>query len=282
MKEQKTINTATATALAADMKVALLATVDEHKLPHVTLITTIQARDPYTIIWGQFTEGESKRNVHADPQTAFLVMSLTRRIWRGRALWKEERKEGAEYEMYNNKPMWRYNTYFGIHTVHYMQLVGITDGEPLPMAQVVQGGLATRMARGGVATGRQERILSPWAESMLGKLDSLKFVCYVGDDGFPVIIPCIQAQAADSRRIAVSPLPYGDELKAIPDGTEVALFGMTLDMEDILLRGTWTGFRAHGLARLATIDIDWVYNSMPPVMGQIYPPIPLEPVTQFE
>jgi hypothetical protein len=181
--------------------------------------------------------------------------------------------------MYNNKPMWRYNTYFGIHTVHYMQLVGITEGLPLPMGQVICGGVTTRLARGGLATGNRDRILSPWAEGMLGKLDSLKFVSYVGDDGYPVIIPCIQAQAADSRRIAISGLPYGDELRAIPDGTQVALFGMTLDMEDVLLRGSWTGFRRHGVAALASIDIDWVYNSMPPVMGQVYPPLPLEAVT---
>jgi len=278
MNELTTINSATAAAIAADMKVALLATVDAHNLPHVTLITTIQARDPSTIIWGQFTEGYSKQNVHTNPKTAFLVMSLARKVWRGRALWKEERKEGPEYEMYNNKPMWRYNTYFGIHTVHYMELVGITDGLPLPMGQVICGGVATRLARGGLATGNRDRILSPWAEGMLGKLDSLKFVSYVGEDGYPVIIPCIQAQAADSRRIAISGLPYGDELRAIPDGTQVALFGMTLDMEDVLLRGNWTGFRRHGLAELASIDIDWVYNSMPPVMGQVYPPLPLEAV----
>ncbi len=279
MTELTTINSVTAAAMAADMKVALLATIDDHNLPHVTLITTIQAHDSHTVIWGQFTEGFSKQNVHTNPKTSFLVMSLAKKIWRGRALWKEERREGPEYEMYNNKPMWRYNTYFGIHTVHYMELVGVTEGSPLPMTKVVLGGLTTRLARGSLATGNPVRILSPWAQEMLGKLDSLKFVSYVRADGYPVIIPCIQAQAADSRRVAISGLPYGDELRAIPDDTKVALFGMTLDMEDVLLRGTWTGFRHHGLASLATIDIDWVYNSMPPVMGQVYPPLPLEAVS---
>jgi hypothetical protein len=54
---------------------------------------------------------------------------------------------------------------------------------------------------------------------------------------------------------------------------------MTLDMGDVLVRGSWTGFRRHGVAKLAAIDIDWVYNSMPPLMGQVYPPLPLEAVT---
>ena len=34
------------------------------------------------------------------------------------------RKTGADFEWYNNIPMFRYNAYFGIHTVHYMDLVG--------------------------------------------------------------------------------------------------------------------------------------------------------------
>ena len=29
------------------------------------------------------------------------------------------------------------------------------------------------------------------------------------------------------------------------------------------------------------VDIDWVYNSMPPAHGQIYPPVPLIPVTEW-
>jgi hypothetical protein len=29
------------------------------------------------------------------------------------------------------------------------------------------------------------------------------------------------------------------------------------------------------------IDLEWVYNSMPPVPGQIYPPTELEPVVNF-
>ena len=32
---------------------------------------------------------------------------------------------------------------------------------------------------------------------------------------------------------------------------------------------------------LGTVDIEWVYNSMPPAHGQIYPEVPLEPVIEF-
>jgi hypothetical protein len=33
--------------------------------------------------------------------------------------------------------------------------------------------------------------------------------------------------------------------------------------------------------KLGTVDIEWVYNSMPPGHGQIYPPVALKPVVNF-
>jgi hypothetical protein len=32
---------------------------------------------------------------------------------------------------------------------------------------------------------------------------------------------------------------------------------------------------------MGLIDIEWVYNSMPPCHEQIYPPVDLKPVTAF-
>ena len=39
---------------------------------------------------------------------------------------------------------------------------------------------------------------------------------------------------------------YTDELKAIPAGIPMAVFGMALTMEDVLLRGTYQGIRRVG------------------------------------
>ncbi len=54
-----------------------------------------------------------------------------------------------------------------------------------------------------------------------------------------------------------------------------------MSMESVLLRGTFQGIRRKRLSRMGLIDINWVYNSMPPNHGQIYPELPLEPVTSF-
>ncbi len=268
-------------AFAADVKVGLLATVNGDGLPHLTLITTLEAASPTELTWGQFCEGESKRHIRGNPRTGFLVMSLDRRLWRGRALWTRAETEGDAYVRYNRKPMWRYNAYFGIHTVHFMDLVSLHSGEALPLPGIVAGALLTRLAKGARKTGRAERILTPWAEGLFNRLDALKFLAVIDADGFPAIVPLLQAQAADSRRLVFAPTVYREDLRDLQPGDPVAVLGLTLDMENCLVRGPFAGFtRARGVP-LGVIDLDWVYNSMPPIPGQIYPAKPLEPVTRF-
>ena len=54
-----------------------------------------------------------------------------------------------------------------------------------------------------------------------------------------------------------------------------------MDMEDVLVRGSFRGFERHRGIMLGCVDITWVYNSMPPKPGQIYPETELKPVVNF-
>ena len=265
-----------------EAKVGLIATVNQEGLPHITLITALQAKTREKLIWGQFSEGQSKQNVKTNPKTGFLIMTLDRSLWRGKALWTHQATHGEDYEMFNNKPMFRYNAYFGIHTVHYMDLVETYGRESLPLLQIGLGAILTKAAKCGVKqASRTGRILKPWAEGLFNRLDAIKFLSYVGGDGFPAIIPLIQCQAADSTRLAFSPLAYGEELSVLQQGSSVAIFGLTMDMEDVLVRGVFAGFGRHWGVRLGCVDITWVYNSMPPKPGQIYPVRKLRAVVNF-
>ena len=262
-------------------KIGLVACVNPQGLPHVSLITSIMAANSTQVTLGEFCQGLSKEYIQKNPNIAFLVMTLDKKMWRGRATWTHLKKEGPEYEKYNDIPMFRYNTYFGVNTVHYLDLLETSDGEDLPMFDIVRASLFTKIAKSGARTGIRGRVLKPFAERLFNKLDSLKFIAYTGETGFPVLIPVIQCQAADSRRLVFSPAAYKDELSAIPQGAKVAVFGLTMNMEDVLVRGTFQGFKRYRFFRLGAVDIEWVYNSMPPGHGQIYPEIALKPVVNF-
>ena len=272
----------------ADMKVfepaeklGIIATVNEEGLPHMSLLTSVMAAKPNQLIVGEFCQGKSKEYMQLTAKIGFAILTLDKKLWRGKAQWTHLKKEGTEYEIYNNQPMFRYNTYFGINTVHYFDLKETTDGSSLPLASVVKSALLTKMAKGSAAKGNSERVLSHFGEKLFNGLDSVKFLSFIGDDGFPVIIPAIQCQAADSSRLAFHPGAFGNELNMLKPGMTVSVFCLTMQMEDVLVRGIFNGYSRYRGVNLGTLDIDWVYNSMPPNHGQIYPPVPLKRVVNF-
>ncbi len=262
-------------------KIGLVASLDPQNLPHISLITSIMASGPKQLTLGEFCQGRSKQYIQKNPKIGFLIMTLDKKMWRGKARWTHLKKEGPEYEIYNDMPMYRYNSYFGINTVHYLDPVEVSGSEVLPMSRIVPAAIFTKIAKGLAKTRTKNRILKPFAESLFNKMDSLKFIAYVNGEGFPVIVPVIQCHAADSTRLVFSPFAYWEELKNIPKDANVAVFCITMKMEDVLVRGTYLGLKRFGLFRLGVVDIDWVYNSMPPCHGRIYPEVALRPVREF-
>ncbi len=97
--------------------------------------------------FGQFTEGLSKQHILNNPKTGFLIMSLDKNLWRGKATFTHSTKEGQEYDYFNNVPMFRYNAYFGVHTVYYLDLLSHTGKEPLPMNRIIFAAIQTLLAR---------------------------------------------------------------------------------------------------------------------------------------
>ncbi len=294
--------------LAPFLKIGLLATVTPQGLPHLTFISSLRPNTPTQLTWGQFSEGKSKEYILQNPKVGFLMMTLQKDLWRGKAtfthtakqgpeyddynnlqkdLWRGKAtfthtaKQGPEYDDYNNVPMFRYNAYFGIHTVYYLDLVYHLGRQPLPMNQIVPAAILTLMAKSLSPQPSQKQVLNLWTRKLLGKMDTLKFLTFIDEDGYPMIIPVIQAQPAGTEGVIFSTAVYGDELEQLPRGSTVAILGLALSMEDVLVRGEFMGFKRKAGVRCGEVRVDWVYNSMPPAPGQIYPPVPLEPVQEF-
>jgi hypothetical protein len=261
-----------------EMKIGLLATVDPGGKPHITLLSSLMACSPAQLSFGQFVEGLSKKYILNRPETGFLIMDLAKNLWRGTAKYAGSAKAGPEYDHYNNVPMFRYNAYLGVHTVHYFDLVEHTGKTPLPTGKIVLAALKTMLACTFGRKDKREPVLNAWTKDMVSKLGNLKFLSYIAGDGYPRIIPAIQTQCLDERRVLFSASVYSRELAAIPEGAPLAVFCMALSMEDVLLRGVYRGIRRTGGFAAGVVDVDWVYNSMPPVPGQVYPPVELKPV----
>lgn len=267
--------------LDVELKVGLLATVTPQGEPHLTMLSSIRPFAPDKLVWGQFTEGLSKAYILDNPKCGFLIMSLDKQLWMGKARYTYKTRQGPEMENYNNLAMFRYNAYFGVHTAYYMDLISQSGRMALPMSNVIFAAIKTILARTLAKKNTQPKVLNPWIHGLFNKLDNLKFISYVDIDGFPVVLPVIQTQALDANRVVFALGAFSQELRKIPAGVRMAVYGMSFSMETVLMRGTYSGIQSVAGIPSGLVSIDWVYNSMPPVPQQIYPPLKVEPVREF-
>ena len=260
----KTIGKEAQALLALDSKVALLGTTDGEGCPHLTFLSSIQGLGDDRITFGQFSTGLSKAFLPARPDCAFLALTPDMRWLRGRARFTHTAQTGPEFDEYNNKPLFRYNAYFGFNTIWYLDLLGVTDVQKLPLPKIGAGAVLSRLAA-PLSARSDKQALSRFGRALFGKLDGPKFLCYEGAEGL-VIVPVIQAAHAGTDRVVISGLPYGADLKGLKPGAPVCVMALNLDMQSVLVKGMYTGKRgAH------VIEIERVYNSMPPAAGYIYP-----------
>lgn len=277
----KNFETTDIEAFRPAMKIGLLASITDEGLPYITLFASLMASGTQQICLGKFVEGNSFDYFQNNPKIGWMIMSLHKELWRGKATYTHNLKSGKEFDFYNNVPMFRYNAYFGIHTVYYFDLLNQSGKSNLPMNKIIFAAIKTLLSRIFFKKNTLAPVMNSWTCNLFNKIDNLKFLSYIGKDGYPVIIPVIQAQAADSETLVFALGPYKNELLAIPEGVPMAVFGMCLDMTDVLVRGKYLGLHQIGLNKCGVLKIDYVYNPMPPVPGQVYPPIKIEAVEDF-
>lgn len=247
------------------IKIGLVATIDEANKPHITVLSTLMGKDKSNMMVGKFVEGLSKEHIIDRPKTGFLIMNVDKEFWYGSMDYTNSLKEGEDYIQYNNQPLYRYNSYFGINTVYYFKLKEISDKYNLPMANIIFNSVLTLLFKGKYKTKKQ--VMNNWTKKFTGKLDTLTFISYINDKGYPVIVPVIQAQSESSSRMVFRNKPYKEELLKIKKNQDIAILAFSMTMETVLLKGKFGGFDKLGLGYL---DILQVYNSMPPVHKYIY------------
>ena len=244
-----------------DSKVGVLATQDESGYPHLSFISSIQALDESALTFGQFSAGLSKRFILDRPHVGFLVLSADKKYLSGRAVYTHSANTGKEYDLYNNKPLFRYNSYMGFYRIFYLNLERISAIRPLPMGAIVLGAILSRIKAFFVKKD-EKKALPLVGQQLFSQLDSLKFLCYYDEKGDAQMFPVVQATSASSDRIALCGIPFGSELRKIPAGAKVSILCLNLKMESVLVKGRY----AKGI-----LEIERVYNSMPPKMEYVYP-----------
>ena len=145
------------TMMDCDSKVGVLATEDESGYPHLSFISSIQALDDQSLTFGQFSAGLSKRFIMDKPRVGFLVLSADKRYLSGNATYTHSANTGREFDLYNNKPLFRYNSYMGFYRIFYLNLNRISALKPLPMGAIILGAILSRVQGNAAQKERKKR-----------------------------------------------------------------------------------------------------------------------------
>lgn len=268
-----------------DIMLKLVSTIDDRGWPHITMISSNRAINKNQLVWGQFTEGTSKKYIKKNPKQGIFYMTaeMPFKFVQVKADFTHFTTEGEDLEHFNKSQLMRYFTYVRVHTAYYNSLIASTQVRNLPLFGIVKGILKDIIGKGGAKTGLDEKRLNVIGYKLFTAPIAVRVISYIDpSDGYPILIPCIQLQAADHNRLVFPPSILKEDLHQIPVNSKVAVFGMNFDFVNQVVKGTFTGFKKFRGITFGVIEIEEIYNSCPPKPGKIYPEIEVLPkVTEF-
>jgi hypothetical protein len=268
-----------------DIMLKIVATIDSRGWPHLTIITSNRVIAKDKVAWGQFTIGMSKKNILENPKQGIIYMTgdMPFKILQLKAKFSHIETDGEDIDYFNNTKLMRYFTYLNIFKVYYGDVVAALPIRKLPLGGIFVGILKSMIGKGGAKTNLSEKRLNMLGYKLFKGPINPKFIAYVDpSDGYPVIVPCIQLTAPDHNRLIFPPSALKEDLEAIPVDSKVAVLSLNLDLAGQLVKGTFIGFKKFRKIRFGVIEIEEIYNSVPPLPGVYYPKLSIrQKVTDF-
>lgn len=269
-----------------DIMLKLVSTIDERGWPHITMISSNRLNSKDELVWGAFTEGTSKENIRRDSKQGIFYMTaeMPFKYLQVKAEFSHNSSEGDDLDHFNNSNLMRYFTYVRVHTAYYNKIIAATEVKNLSLLGVIMGILKNIIGKAGAKTKLDEKRLNIVGIKLFKAPIAVRVISYLDPvDGYPIMIPCLQLQAADHNRLVFPLTVAKEDLKKIPVDQKVAVFGMNFEFVNQVVKGTYTGIKKYRGIKFGVIEIEEVYNGAPPIMGTIYPELANRPkVSKFE
>jgi hypothetical protein len=268
-----------------DIMLKLVSTVDDRGWPHITMISSNRLIGNNKLVWGQFTEGTSKEYVKKNPKQGIFYMTaeMPFKYLQVKVDFAYTSKEGEDLEFFNKSNLMRYFTYVRVHTAYYNDIKAVSQVKNLPLLGVIMGILKNMIGKGGAKTKLAEKRLNVIGYNLFKAPIAVRVISYIDPkDQYPIMIPCLQLQAADHNRLVFPLTVAKEDLQAIPTNIKVTVFGMNFEFANQVVKGTYTGIKKFRGIKFGVIEIEEIYNGAPPIMGTIYPELETRPkVTEF-
>jgi len=249
-------------ALKGEMTPKFLATRSLDGTPNVVPVISILPADdtPDTLFFGNFLLRKSIRNLEQDKRVGVLVMTQQLHGWMLQADFREFQRTGTYVDQQMKSSLLRYNAYTGIRNAGVMHVRSVRGTFQIPKLMVLKDYLLARLAgiRGTTADHDGTNIPLP-VQQEFKKMAAVKVLCWIGEDGYPVVVPALSLQPAGPQSLICW---RGTSLPVPPQGTPVAANILTADAVSYQVKGRW----ASGV-KTGTIQTREFYAGGPPIPG---------------
>ncbi|MHA1793462.1 MAG: hypothetical protein ACTSVI_12500 [Promethearchaeota archaeon] len=259
---------------STEIMLKLISTIDDMGYPHVTLIISNHAVNNHEIKWGQFSQGKSKKHVTARPKIGLFYMTteMPFKYLQVKASHSRVSTDGLDAESFNKQALLRYNTYLRVYKTYFNDVVEATNVKNLSIGGILKSAITMSMTKKNTRQEQEDIRLPSFGMKLVNGAFTPKFLSFIDPaDGYPVIVPCFQARAKNSAILIFDLSQSRNYLENLSNGMKIALFALSKELESILVKGTFTGFKKKTGRRFGEILIEKVYNPMPPIPGSIYP-----------
>jgi len=250
-------------ALREEMTPKFLATRSGQGLPNVVpCITLLPAEDaPDILIFGNFLLRKSVKNLEEDRRVGILVITTDLRGWVLTGDFLEFQRAGPYVDRQMSSNLLRYNAYTGIRNAGVIHVRSVEATFDIPRLQVLRDFVLARACamRGWGRDSEGVTVPLP-VRREFAKMVAVKVLSWVGQSGYPVVVPAISMQPNGNTSLVCWNGARG--LPRPAPGAEVATNLLSLEAVSYQAKGIWA---ASG--RAGAIKVREVYAGGPPLPG---------------
>lgn len=247
-------------ALRGEMTPKFLATRNAAGVPNVVPCISLQPADdqPDTVFFGNFLLRKSIRNLKEDARVGILVITPELRGWILKADFVEFQRTGAYVDKVMSGSLLRYNAYTGIRDAGIIRVRSVENTFAISKMQVMTDYLRARFAGLSTSSRENDGVAMPrQVQNEFAKMIAVKVLAWLGDDGYPIVVPALSMQPADAKNLICH---TSSKLPRPPVGVQVATNILTFEAISYQVKGTWD---ARG-----KICVQEVYAGGPPIPGE--------------
>jgi len=253
-------------ALSGEMTPKFVATVDPEGKPNLVLIVSLKPEGDDRMVYGDFLMNKTAKNIEKNQKLGVFVITEDLQWWYMKADHLEFQTAGPIVDKINDGDFFRYNAYMSVRRAGIVGLKEIAaEGKVGKLAMATDFGLTSLSKKSG--TPEQNKLSHPVYEK-LARLQAVKILSYVGEDGYPVCLPIQSAQPASKSLLAFGALSAPDSILSIPENTFCTVNVLTDDPVSYQVKGPFLGFSKGLFGKTGTIRIEEVWNASPPLAGE--------------